>query len=295
MYEKKGRYIVEFPDIPSERQHQIEIDVEERRRNYNEVELGFDEERALKEARRCLSCRRCLGCALCWAECKPEAIDFAMEDDIVEVEADMLIVSSGVERAQERIDDKFQLGSNLNVITDLQMERMLDEDGPSKGLVIRPYDGEVPARIGFVQSYEAAASGVHRAALCLAVNEAILLRGKLPEAEISIIAGELTSFQQEYAADLEKLADITFQEAAVVSVDAGEKAEVEVTLATAQGEECRSFDLLVLLTQPQLSAEVKKLTSAVGLEVDYANFFADGDGAALLATEKDQVQLAAQR
>ncbi|MDH3949434.1 MAG: hypothetical protein OEV11_00220, partial [Deltaproteobacteria bacterium] len=74
MYEKKERYIVEFQDIPAEREHQIEIEVDERRDNYDEVELGFDEERALREAKRCLSCRRCLGCALCWAECKPEAI-----------------------------------------------------------------------------------------------------------------------------------------------------------------------------------------------------------------------------
>ena len=28
MYEKKGRYIVEFQDIPADRQHQIEIEVD---------------------------------------------------------------------------------------------------------------------------------------------------------------------------------------------------------------------------------------------------------------------------
>ena len=48
-YEHKGRYIVEFQDIPAEREHQIEIEVDERRDNYDEVELGFDEERALRE------------------------------------------------------------------------------------------------------------------------------------------------------------------------------------------------------------------------------------------------------
>ena len=31
MYEKKERYIVEFQDIPAEREHQIEIEVDERR------------------------------------------------------------------------------------------------------------------------------------------------------------------------------------------------------------------------------------------------------------------------
>ena len=137
-YEHKGRYIVEFQDIPAEREHQIEIEVDERRENYNEVELGFDEERALREAKRCLSCRRCLGCALCWAECKPEAIIFEMEDEYYDVEADAVIISAGVERPHNRIDARFGLGQHLNVITDLQLARMLSETGPSKGLVIRP-------------------------------------------------------------------------------------------------------------------------------------------------------------
>ena len=110
MYENKGRYIVEFQDIPTERQHQIEIEVEDRRGTYSEVELGFDEERAVKEAKRCLSCRRCLGCALCWAECKPEAIVFEMEDEYYDLEADAVIISAGVERPRERIDSSFGLG-----------------------------------------------------------------------------------------------------------------------------------------------------------------------------------------
>ena len=38
-YENKGRFVVKFGDIPSPRQHIIEIEVDERRNNYNEVEL----------------------------------------------------------------------------------------------------------------------------------------------------------------------------------------------------------------------------------------------------------------
>ena len=143
-YENKGRYVVRFQDIPSPRQQIIEIEVDERRNNYKEVELGFDLERAMKEAKRCLSCRRCLGCALCWAECKPEAIQFDMQDEIIELDAEEMIISPGVERALDRIDRRFGLAKDTNVITDLQLERMLNDYGPSAGLVIRPYDGEVP-------------------------------------------------------------------------------------------------------------------------------------------------------
>ncbi len=112
LYEKKGRYIVEFPDIPTARGHQIELKVEDRVDNYKEVELGFDEQRAVKEAKRCLSCRRCLGCALCWAECKPEAINFEMEDELFDLDADTVILAPGVERPIDRIDGRFGLGRN---------------------------------------------------------------------------------------------------------------------------------------------------------------------------------------
>ena len=42
-YVHNGRYIVEFQDIPAVREHQFEIAVDERRDNYDEVQLGFVE------------------------------------------------------------------------------------------------------------------------------------------------------------------------------------------------------------------------------------------------------------
>ncbi|UCG14688.1 MAG: hypothetical protein JSU72_09680 [Deltaproteobacteria bacterium] len=294
MYEHKGRYIVEFPDIPAERQHQIEIDVEERRGNYNEVELGFDEERAVREAKRCLSCRRCLGCALCWAECKPEAIVFEMEDEYYDVEADAVIISSGVERPHDRIDLSFGLGQHLNVITDLQLAGMLSEAGPSNGLVIRPYDGEIPGSIGFVQSYGAASPPMHGAALCLAINEAILACHKLPQSEIEVFATDLEEFRIKHKAALDDLKEIKINEASVSGVQATENENLELTISTNGSETKKVFELVVLITQPQLSGEVRKMSKDLGLSLNYASFFSEGEGAVLLATDNETVELAAQ-
>ena len=291
-YEKKGRYIVEFEDIPTERQHQIEIEVDERRGNYSEVELGFDEERALKEAKRCLSCRRCLGCALCWAECKPEAIIFEMEDEFYDIEADGVIISSGVERPYERIDPSLGLGQYFNVITDLQLTRMLSPAGPSKGLIIRPYDGEVPASIAFVQSYESASSEMHAAALCLGINEAILARSKLGQAEIELFASNLEAFHKEHGAALKKLKKIAINDAKITSVEVEEDQGLKLTIVSNGSETSKVFDLVVLITQPQLSNEVKKMSRSLDLSLNYANFLADGEGSVLLTTDKETIQLA---
>ena len=97
-YEKKGRYIIGFEDIPSKRAEMPEITVEDRKGNFKEVETGFAEDVAVAEAKRCLSCRRCLGCALCWAECKPEAINFDLSDKDVDLYVDKVILTSGMER-----------------------------------------------------------------------------------------------------------------------------------------------------------------------------------------------------
>jgi len=291
-YEKQGRYIVEFRDIPTPRQHHVEIDVDARRNNYEEVELGFPEERALTEARRCLSCRRCLGCALCWAECKPEAIIFEMEDQLIDLDADTVIISPGVERAVDRIDKKFGFGKNINVVTDLQLERMLSESGPSGGLIICPYDGRIPTSIAFVQSYGSASPQMHNAALCFAVNEAILTRKKLPRAEITILASNIETFFKEQEKALVSLDRISIREAAVNTVEALDNQSLKLTVGTDGSQEAKSFDLVVLITQPQVTKEVKELSKKLGLGLAYASFITEGTG--LISTEKETLKLTAQ-
>lgn len=289
-YENKGRYIVKFKDIPSPRQGIIEIEVDERRNNYREVELGFDEERALKEARRCLSCRRCLGCALCWAECKPEAIQFEMEDEIIEISADSVVISPGVERALDRIDKKFGLAKDSNVITDLQLERMLSDSGPSAGLVLRPYDGEIPQSIALVQAYDKAAPNMHRTALTFAINEAVMVRRKLPKADMVMFA-ELDDFAEGKQA-LES-AGVSVQNTPVRSVASNGGGQVSLTVGADGKAETKSFDLVVLVTQPQMSKDSKDLAKSLGLGISYADFLT-GEGKGLIKTEKEAVELAQQ-
>ena len=284
-YEKKGRYIVDFTDIPAARQHQIEIEVDERRNSYKEVELGFNEDRAILEAKRCLSCRRCLGCALCWAECKPEAIIFEMEDEVFDLEADEIIISPGVERPVERIDKRFGFGKHVNVINDLQLERMLSDSGPSAGLIIRPYDGEVPKSLAFVQSYASASPQMHNAALCFGINEAILAKRKLPQADIQVFVNGAESFLKEHDAELKGLDGVAIKEVGVTAVDELEDHGIKLSFESNGTRESKSFDLVVLLTLPQISKDVKDLSKKLGLSFAYASFLEE-DAKGLISTRK---------
>ena len=290
IYEKKGRYIIDFTDIPAERAEMPEIPVEERERNMKEVETGFPEEVAVAEAKRCLACRRCLGCALCWAECKPEAINFDMQDEDLDLEVDEVILSSGMQRKIRPIAGSYG-NKHMNVVTDLQVERMLADTGPSNGLVLRPQDGEIPKKIGFVQTFGSVDDKVRDAALILGINEAIIAQKRIDGVEISFVSPNMDAFKASAGGDLDKVSGITFINGTVVeAAEVGENKDIELKYEAEGSEKTESFDLLVLLTQPLLPPIVQDTAKKLGVEVDYTSFL--GKPGDMVETDKTGVVLA---
>ena len=289
IYEKKGRYIIDFQDIPAARAKMPEIHVPERQGNFKEVETGFPEEMAVAEAKRCLSCRRCLGCALCWAECKPEAINFDLPDRDFDLDVDKVILTSGMQRKIVPIAGNVS-NKHMNVVTDLQVERMLADTGPSNGLILRPQDGEVPKKIAFVQTFGAADDSVRDATLIFGVNEAILAQKKIEGAEISIISPAMDAFKESAGGDLDKVSGVNFINGTLVeAAEAGESKDIEVKY-DAGGEKTETFDLVVLLTQPELPPSIQDAAKMVGVEVNYASFL--GKAGEMVETDKPGVVLA---
>jgi heterodisulfide reductase subunit A-like polyferredoxin len=289
IYEKKGRYVIDFQDIPAKRAEMPEISVEERQGNFKEVETGFPEDVAVAEAKRCLSCRRCLGCALCWAECKPEAINFDMPDQDVDLAVDKVILTSGMQRKMAPISGSVG-NKHMNVVTDLQVERMLADTGPSNGLVMRPQDGEIPKKIAFVQSFGAGDDKVRNATLIFGINEAILAQKKIDGVEITFISPDMDAFQASAGGDLDKVSGVNFVNGTVSELaETGEGKDIEVKF-DAGGEKAETFDLVVLLTQPQLPPTVEEAAKKLGVDVSYASFLdKPGD---MVETDKPGVVLA---
>jgi heterodisulfide reductase subunit A-like polyferredoxin len=289
IYEKKGRYIIDFQDIPAARAKMPEIHVPERQGNFEEVETGFPEEMAVAEAKRCLSCRRCLGCALCWAECKPEAINFDLPDQDFDLDVDKVILTSGMQRKIVPVAGNVS-NKHMNVVTDLQVERMLADTGPSNGLILRPQDGEVPKKIAFVQTFGADNDSVRDATLIFGVNEAILAQKKIEGVDISFISPAMDAFKESVGGDLDKVSGVNFINGTVVeAAEAGESKDIEVKY-DAGGEKTETFDLVVLLTQSELPPSIQDAAKMVGVEVNYVSF--QGKAGEMVETDKPGVVLA---
>ncbi len=268
IYEKQKRYIIPFEDVPTARTEMPEISVDDRRGNFTEVETGFPEEAALTEAKRCLSCRRCLGCALCWAECKPEAIDFSIQHNEMELDFDEIIITRGQDNAFEPVNPQLGFGNYADVITDLQFERMLSPTGPTDGLVVSPRDGDIPKRVAIIQGNADGDEDHLVSSVVLGVNEAILAINKVEDLDVFLVSPISNTFKDRFASDAEKISGLQIVEGVPESVERTKEGNPLTLTYLKNGTSKKDdFDLIVVLTKPKISPEVAALAKKLDQQI----------------------------
>ena len=126
------------------------LSVEERIKNFDEVELGYSGEDMVEEAKRCINCGGCSECELCVEVCEPNAIFHDMEDEIIEEKIGAIVVATGFDLMPLENLPEYGGGKIPDVIDSLQFERLLAASGPTAGEVKRPSDGKIPKEVVFV-------------------------------------------------------------------------------------------------------------------------------------------------
>lgn len=126
------------------------LELERREGSFAEVELGLDETDAVTEAKRCLNCAVCSECRECEKVCEANAIDHEMQDEVVEEDVGAIVVATGIDVLDHRKVNAYGGGVYPDVISSLQLERMMSAAGPTAGEVVRPSDGTHPKNIVFI-------------------------------------------------------------------------------------------------------------------------------------------------
>jgi heterodisulfide reductase subunit A len=118
--------------------------------NFNDiVQERFSIEDAKAEAGRCLNCGGCSECMQCVPACKAEAIDHTQIAEVMEFKVGAVVVATGYEQL-DLTKTEYNI-EHPNVITGLELERLLNSTGPTTGKVLRPSDGKAPESITFIQ------------------------------------------------------------------------------------------------------------------------------------------------
>ena len=277
------------------------IVVEDRTRDFREIETGYTAEQAVAEAKRCLACGLCRECGLCVKACGPGAIvhDMLTTSEVIRVGS--MILTPGYEEFQASLRGEFGHGRYANVLSSVQFERMLSASGPTEGHVQRPSDGKPVKKIAFIQcvgSRDSARGNGYCSSICCmsATKEAMVALEHVQGLDISIFCMDVRAFGKEFdgyanrARDEHGVKYIRAMPSRVVEMPGSKNARVR--FFSDKGEEQQEeFDLVVLSVGLRPSASVKETAAKLGLDLNQFGFCAT-DRLAPMAASKPGIYVA---
>jgi heterodisulfide reductase subunit A len=196
----------------------------------------------------------CMLCGKCEKACPTGAVDYFQEPRDFRIEAKTAILATGFELTPVENKKQYGEGDIPNVITALQMERLLAPHGPY-ARVLRPSDGMEPDSIGFVQCAGSRDKSMgipycSRVCCMYAIKQAMLLSGALPLADITIYYMDIRAFGKGYEQFFQnaQAMGIQFVKAKVATLNEAEEGKVRVRYEAQDGDGVTTadHDLVVL-------------------------------------------------
>ncbi len=158
--------------------------------DFGETEGPMTEDEAFLGSARCLDCGVCSECHACVDACPADCIDFSMRGEDLEVDVDAVVLATGFTLFPADAKPEYGYGKFANVITGMQMDRLLAPTRPFNG-VVRPGDGKVPDSIAYIMctgSRDAQVDNPLCSRICCmySVKHNQLVMGALPLADVTV-------------------------------------------------------------------------------------------------------------
>jgi heterodisulfide reductase subunit A-like polyferredoxin len=247
--------------------------------DFKETEAPMTEEEAFLGAARCLDCGVCSECHACVDACPADCIDFSMREEEIEVDVDAVVLATGFKLFPADAKPEYGYGKFKNVITGMQMDRLLAPTRPFNS-VVRPGDGKVPDRIGFIMctgSRDAQVGNPLCSRICCmySVKHNQLIMGALPLADVTVHYMDVRAVGKGYDEFYKQAKDMgsLFIKGRVAKITEKDNGDLIVRYEDIEGDGGiveAEYDMVVLAVGVQPNTEVAGLfeDGALGLD-DY--------------------------
>ncbi|MFA4918066.1 MAG: CoB--CoM heterodisulfide reductase iron-sulfur subunit A family protein [Thermodesulfovibrionales bacterium] len=210
----------------------------------------------------------------CLEACKYNAIDLDMKPETVNLKVGAVVLATGWDPYDMSKLDILGSGKVQNVITNMMLERLASEDGPTKGKIIRPSDGKEVKNIAFVQCAGSRDENhLHYCSYicCLAtLKHAMYMREQYPDSKIQIFYIDIRTpglYENRFYWKIKDDPNVIFTKGKVAGIT--EEASKDVTLEVEDifggGKIKATFDMVVLATGMDLTTK----SSKVGTNITY--------------------------
>ena len=133
-------------------------------------------------------------CGVCSKVCTVGAIDYQAKDEYLTEKYGAIVVATGFNPITLEKFDEYAYSQSKDVITSLELERLMNAAGPTGGTLLRPSDGEHPHKIVFVQCVgsrcencaEKGKEYCSKICCMYTAKHAMLIRDKYPDTDVTV-------------------------------------------------------------------------------------------------------------
>ena len=254
--------------------------------DFSETEAPMTEDEAFLGAARCLDCGVCSECHACVDACPADCIDFSMREEEIEVDVDAVVLATGFRLFPADAKPEYGYGKFKNVITGMQMDRLLAPTRPFNS-VVRPGDGKVPDRIGFIMctgSRDAQVGNPLCSRICCmySVKHNQLIMGALPLADVTVHYMDVRAVGKGYDEFYKQAVDMgsMFIKGRVAKITEKDNGDLIVRYEDVEGDGGiveAEYDMVVLAVGVQPNTEVAGLFEDGALGLDEYFYVGEAD------------------
>ncbi|MHA1338453.1 MAG: hydrogenase iron-sulfur subunit [Promethearchaeota archaeon] len=226
----------------------------------------------------------CTGCGACEVACDREAINYNDTEKYETYEVGAILVATGFKGFDPSGLREYNYGKNPDVITSLELERMLNPDGPTKGKIIVPSTGKFPRKIAYALCVGSRNKNINReycsVVCCLySIKHAILIKERVPNVDITIYYNDIranTKGGEEFYNRAKEEFNIKFIKGAISQVQPAEQGKPMKVLAenTLEGKNVEEeYDLVVLAIGQDPPEGTNILSQKLNASLDQYGFF----------------------
>jgi len=223
----------------------------------------------------------CLGlepiaCGKCTEVCEPEAINYDMQPEEIELNVGAIIVATGYDQISPNDFGEYSYGMHPDIVTNLQFERIMHLG------FYKPSDGKIPRKVAFILCVGSRALQERAKEYCckigcmVAIKQAILLKKAVPNVEPWIFYQDVRAdgkgYEEFYARAREQGSRFVRGLAAkVLPANDGLIVKAEDTIAGIPVEE--RFDMVVLSMGITPRSDTEDVSKIFGLHTGPDDFF----------------------
>ena len=225
-------------------------------------------------------------CGLCEKVCQAGAIDYAQQDEIITENYGAIVVATGFDTISLDKYGEYAYDQSPDVITSLELERIMNAAGPTKGHLERLSDGKAPKEIVFIQCVGSRCSDDRGKPYCSKIccmytaKHAMLIRDKYPDVNVTVFYIDVRTpgknFDEFYRRAVEDYG-VNYIKGQVGKVIPQADGSLLVQGADLLDNKqiMKKADMVVLATAIEPNPDVRKIATMLTASIDTNNFLTE--------------------